>query len=183
MISWATCVWLGTLIWGLKIGLELTFELVTGVWGCPRWKESWEYIGGQRSHFYVFCIIRVSAPLLSNNLDGEVKHSLEDEQSILLESSRPNRLFSEPTLTQKRFTHGCTLKFTFIVSSYLSTPCKASHSGCVRLDSLGQPRLDSSPNPVQSLENCSAFPQTCSARGTGTRRCRSRLICIHFLNM
>ena len=26
-------------------------------------------------------------------------HSPEDEQSILLETSRPNRLFSEPTLT------------------------------------------------------------------------------------
>ena len=36
----------------------------------------------------------------------------EDKQSILFETSRPYRLFSEPTLQQKIFTHGCTRKFT-----------------------------------------------------------------------
>ena len=30
-------------------------------------------------------------------------HSPEDEQSILFETSRPKRLFSEPPLLQKRF--------------------------------------------------------------------------------
>ena len=45
--------------------------------------------------------------------------SPEDEQSILFETSRPNRLFSEPTLALRDFTHGCTHKFTivFIVTS------------------------------------------------------------------
>ena len=43
--------------------------------------------------------------------EDEFTHSPEDEQSILLETPRPHRLVSEPTLTQKRFTHGCTRKF------------------------------------------------------------------------
>ncbi len=38
-------------------------------------------------------------------------HSPEDEQSILFETSRPHRFFSEPTLLPKEF-YGCTSKFT-----------------------------------------------------------------------
>ena len=43
---------------------------------------------------------------------GVVSSSPEVEQNILFETSRPHQLFSEPTLPQKRFTHGCTRKFT-----------------------------------------------------------------------
>ena len=38
-----------------------------------------------------------------------VHHSPEDEQSILIETSRPHWLFSEPT-SQKKFLHDCTRK-------------------------------------------------------------------------
>ena len=44
--------------------------------------------------------------------------SPEDEQSILFETSRPNRLFSEPPLLQKSLTHGCTRKFTINIYIY-----------------------------------------------------------------
>ena len=54
---------------------------------------------------------------------GENYHRRRAEYTV--QTVENTRLFSEPTLTQKRFTHGCTRKFTtylFIVSSFLSTP-------------------------------------------------------------
>ena len=46
-----------------------------------------------------------------------------DEQSILLETSRPQWLFSEPT----HLTYGCTRKFTSNSYFLLSTPCKTNY--------------------------------------------------------
>ena len=43
----------------------------------------------------------------STILKWELQTKTEDEQSILFETSRPNQLLLEPTLPQKRFTHGC----------------------------------------------------------------------------
>ena len=46
--------------------------------------------------------------------------SIEDKQSILFETSRPNRLFSEPTLPQKRTFTWLYRTFTNIYSLFLS---------------------------------------------------------------
>ena len=48
-----------------------------------------------------------------------VQQSPEDEQSILFETSRPNRLFSEPTLPQERF-YISLLFIIFIVTLIIS---------------------------------------------------------------
>ena len=66
-------------------------------------------------HLRVQPFVGVLAPIL-----------LKSQQNILFKTPRPHRLFSEPTLAQKRFTHGCTCKLT-IMYSYLSTPRKATN--------------------------------------------------------
>ena len=61
---------------------------------------------------------------------GLVSTFRTDEHSILFETSRPNRLFlAEPTLTLFEIYTWLypQVYYLFIVSSYISTPCKASN--------------------------------------------------------
>ncbi len=48
----------------------------------------------------------------SPSKSSAVQNSPQDEQSILFEMSRPQRLFSEPTFLPKEIQHCCTRKFT-----------------------------------------------------------------------
>ena len=80
---------------------------------CWHWEEpiwSWrleQYIRLQENVFSILC-----------SSSGETENILL--KTKLFQTLRPNRPFSEPTPTQKRFTHGCTRKLTiYLFNSFL----------------------------------------------------------------
>ena len=100
-------------IWRLTNGVGNQTRLSSAAWTLISRLELLVHIGHKQCCFWIFLLSnlflktsRVYCSKRRDNTDSfqshyssKELHSPEDEQSILFETSRPNRLFSEPTLT------------------------------------------------------------------------------------